>query len=213
MNDDKHKFNFGLIGATVVSMILFAFFYNTRYTSTLPALTPVPTLLPATMPPAEKLLGKPAAGQCSIAATEFIGAWVSAGAPETEVFQFADASGKNCEATFAEVAPLFTKLQFWYADSLSCASCHSVDVTISSAQLDLSSHAGIVAGSRRADAKSKGADILGGGKWDGSLLQEFLAKKAEVSGHSNIMTDAVISVGKPAAPPEPIIATVTVTQP
>ncbi len=41
-----------------------------------------------------------------------------------------------------------------------------------------------MSGSRREDDKSKGIDILGDGKWDSSLLYEFLStSKADVPGH------------------------------
>ncbi len=88
---------------------------------------------------------------------------------------------------FEEVKPLFVEANFWYSGSLSCVSCHSVDVTISPAQLDLSSYAGIMAGSRRADAESKGTDILGDGNWESSLLYEFISTdKADIPGHAEI---------------------------
>ena len=161
--------------------------------------TPVPTLLPATMPAMETGNGKiVTSDQCRVAAVDLIGAWVTAGSSETEAFQFTDINGQNCESTFEEVKPLFLESNFWVSGSLSCVSCHSVDVTISPAQLDLSSYAGIMSGSRRADAESKGTDILGAGKWDGSLLYEFLStSKADVPGHTEIASDLVIFAGKP----------------
>ena len=165
--------------------------------------TPIPTLLPATMPVMETGKGKVViSDQCRVPAVDLIGAWVAAGSSETESFQFTDINGQNCESTFQEVNPLFVEANFWYSGSLSCVSCHSVDVTISPAQLDLSSYAGIMAGSRRADAESKGTDILGGGKWETSLLYEFLsASKADVPGHAEIASDLVIFAGKPLPAP------------
>lgn len=63
-------------------------------------------------------------------------------------------------------------------------------VTISPAQLDLSSYAGIIAGSRREDVKSKGTDVLGDGNWEKSLLYEFLlVSKADVPGHTEAVSD------------------------
>lgn len=170
--------------------------------------TPIPTLYPATLPAMETGSGEVAiSDQCRVVAVDLIGAWVAAGSSETEAFQFTDINGQNCESTFDEVKPLFVEANFWVSGSLSCVSCHSGDVTISLAQLDLSSYAGIMAGSRRADAESKGTDILGGGKWDGSLLYEFLStSKADVPGHNEAMSDLVIFAGKPlpaAATPTP----------
>jgi hypothetical protein len=76
-----------------------------------------------------------------------------------------------------------------------------VDVSISPAQLDLSSYAGILAGSRRenAESKKKGTDILGGGIWKKSLLYEFLVvSKADIPGHTqSVSADSFVFVGKP----------------
>jgi hypothetical protein len=152
--------------------------------------TPVPTLIPATMPAMEQN-SKPAAAsdKCRVAAADLIGAWVSANSPETDAFQFTNTDGRACETTYAEVAPLFIEPNFWYNGSRSCVYCHSADMTTSSAQLDLSSYAGIKSGSRRADAESKGTNILGAGKWESSLLYQFLSKaKADVPGHTVAMS-------------------------
>jgi hypothetical protein len=49
-----------------------------------------------------------------------------------------------------------------------------VELSAASAQLDLSSYAGILAGSRRAAPEAVGNDILGGGDWEQSLLNQQL---------------------------------------
>jgi hypothetical protein len=168
--------------------------------------TPIPTLLPATLPAAETSGSTNVAvsDQCRVAAVDLIGAWVTNGFSETEAFQFTDMNGQNCESTFEEVEPLFLEANFWYSGSFSCVSCHSVDVTISPAQLDLSSYAGIMAGSQRADAESEGTDILGAGDWESSLLYEFIStKKADIPGHAEIDTELVIFAGKPLPAPDP----------
>jgi hypothetical protein len=73
-----------------------------------------------------------------------------------------------------------------------------VDITISPAQLDLSSYAGIISGSRRPDSGSKGMDILGKGKWEHSLLLEFLSQnKKDIPGHTQLVSNLVIFAGKP----------------
>jgi len=170
--------------------------------------TPIPTLIPATLTVMGSATGNIViSDRCRITAVDLVGAWVEAGAPETDTFQFSDMDGLNCESSFQEVQPLFVDANFWYSGSLSCVSCHSVDLTISPAQLDLSSYAGILSGSRRADAKSKGTDILGGGNWNGSLLYEFLStNKTDIPGHDIIKTDFVVFAGKPlsADPPVPM---------
>jgi hypothetical protein len=166
--------------------------------------TPVPTLLPATLPVIEQSSdNQTVSDQCHVAAVDFIGAWVEGGFSETDTFQFTDANGQNCESSFDEIKPLFVESNFWYSGSLSCVSCHSVDVTISPAQLDLSSYAGIMAGSRRADAESDGTDILGGGHWESSLLYEFISTgHPDIPGHAEIASDLLIFVGTPLPAPE-----------
>ena len=218
MNDDVRKYIYNTLIIFVLGLIVWLgilFINACGFTLTckqgaLPVeRTPIPTLLPATLPAMETGSGELAiSNQCRVLAVDLIGAWVAAGSSETEVFQFTDINRQNCESTFEEVRPLFIEANFWVPGSLSCVSCHSVDVTISPAQLDLSSYAGILAGSRRADAESKGTDILGAGKWDGSLLYEFLStSKADVPGHTEVVSDLVISAGKPlpvpAATPTP----------
>jgi|GEM_PF-517885 hypothetical protein len=163
--------------------------------------TPIPTLPPATMP-ALKIKSNPAAASnnCRVAAEDLIGAWVSANSPETDSFQFFDVNGKKCDATFAEALPLFDQPNIWRDGSLACVSCHSVDVTVSPAQLDLSSYAGITIGSRREKAESKkGTDILGGGDWKKSLLYEFIVTgKADVPGHTRAAAaESFVVAGKP----------------
>ena len=214
MNDDVRKYIYTTLTVFVLGLIVwigFLFINACGFTLTCKQgafpveRTPIPTLLPATLPAMETGNGKVMiSDQCRVAAVDLIGAWVVAGSSETEAFQFTDINSQNCESTFEEVKPLFVEANFWVPGSLSCISCHSVDVTISPAQLDLSSYAGIMAGSRRADAESKGTDILGGGKWDGSLLYEFLSTyKADVPGHTEVVSDLVIFAGKPLSVPDP----------
>lgn len=208
MKDDVKKYIFGALIVFVVGVLIWVgivyvnscgFTLSCNRGALAVERTPIPTLLPATMPAVQAGNGQVAmSDKCRVAAVDLIGAWVEAGSSETEAFQFTDINGQNCESSFAEVMPLFVEANFWVSGSLSCVSCHSVDVTISLAQLDLSNYAGIMAGSRRADAESKGTDILGGGKWEGSLLYDFLTNaKADVPGHTEAVSDLVIFAGKP----------------
>ena len=149
------------------------------------------------------------AGRCRVAAVDLVGAWVNAGSPETKAFQFTDINGQDCESNFEEVKPLFVEANLWYPGSLSCVSCHSVDLIISPAQLDLSSYQAILAGSRRTDADSKGTDILGNGKWDDSLLYDYLSKGSpETPGHREAVSDLVIFAGKALPPPAATATTI-----
>jgi hypothetical protein len=208
MNDDVRKYIYNTVTIFVVGLIVwFSILFVNACGFTLTCKrgaahverTPVPTLIPATLPAVDNGAGNIVISeQCHVAALDLIGAWVEAGSSETESFQFTDVNGQNCESTFQEVKPLFVDANFWYSGSLSCVSCHSVDVTISPAQLDLSTYAGIMSGSRRADVESKGTDILGGGKWKDSVLYNFLStSKADAPGHSDITSALVIFAGKP----------------
>lgn len=214
MNDDVRKYIYGALIVFVAGIFLwisFIFVNACGFTLTcqrgalLVDRTPIPTLLPATLPGRETGIGQTiVSDRCRVPAVDLIAEWVNAGSPETEAFQFTDINGQNCESTFEDVKPLFVEANFWYPGSLSCVSCHSVDLTISPAQLDLSSYAGIVAGSRRADADSKGTDILGNGKWESSLLYEYLSKsKSETPGHTEVVSDLVIFAGKRLPLPDP----------
>lgn len=217
MNDDVRRYIYGavivfLVGVLVWVGIVFVnscgFSLLCNRGNTLPETTPIPTLIPATLP-AMQMDSAPAAAsdKCYVAGTDLIGAWVEAGSPESAPFEFTDANEAACEAAFEDVLPLFTQSNLWYSGSLSCSSCHSVTLAVSPAQLDLSSYEGILAGSRRADDAPKGTDILGDGKWESSLLYQFLVEtKADVPGH-----DAALSSGLMiyAGTPLPVDATPT----
>jgi hypothetical protein len=136
--------------------------------------TPIPTLIPVTLPAPSEGEDTVPISNCTATAWTLLSAWVSAGYPETDEFKFLDSKGANCEADFSEIQPLFNEANLWYTGSLACTSCHSSDITLASAKLDLSSYAGIVAGSRRSSPTTLGNDILGGGIWEQSVLNEQL---------------------------------------
>jgi hypothetical protein len=60
--------------------------------------TPIPTLIPATMPVQSLGADAGAFNKCQVAAVDLIGYWVEAGVPETEKFTFTDVNGQDCEA-------------------------------------------------------------------------------------------------------------------
>lgn len=209
MNDDVRKYIYGavtifLVGVLAWLSIIFVnacgFSLACNRGNTLPESTPIPTLIPATLP-AMEMVSAPAeaSDKCHVAGADLIGAWVEAGSPASDPFEFTDANDVACEATFEDVLPLFTQSNLWYSGSLSCNSCHSVTLAVSPAQLDLSSYEGILAGSRRADDASKGTDILGGGNWKSSLLYQFLVEtKADVPGHdAALSSDLMVYAGTP----------------
>ena len=112
---------------------------------------------------------------CAVSAGVLLSAWVSSDSPETQPFLFSDMNGVACEATFADVQPLFIQSNFWYQGSLACTACHNASLSSAdSAQLDLSSYAGIKAGSHHSAGSVTGVDILGGGDWPSSKLNQAL---------------------------------------
>lgn len=217
MNDDVRKYIYGALIVFLVGVLVWVGFvfvnacgmsFTCNRGNILAETTSIPTLIPATLPAMQADSAPVAAsGECHVAGVDLVGAWVEAGASATEAFQFEDANGQTCEATFEEVKPLFVSANLWYSGSLSCASCHSVDLAVSPAQLDLSSYEGILAGSRRADDAPQGTDILGGGNWESSLLYQFIAEShPDIPGHDDalspsLMVDAGTPLPEDAATP------------
>jgi hypothetical protein len=195
MNDDTRRLVYGTIVAFLAFIAVWlgfvyisacGFTLNCIQGAPLVVRTPIPTLIPL-----EGSLGQPQAAPadfnaCQVGATELIGAWVAAGHSETEAFPFTDVNGQDCEATFADLQPLFVENSIWFPGSLGCTSCHNADLTERSGGLDLSSYGAISLGTRRvAESTSPGTDIFGSGEWENSLLYEFLVEHALTAhGHS-----------------------------
>lgn len=141
--------------------------------------TPIPTLIPASLPVFGSGGGKAAAApsQCNATAEVLLSAWVSSGHSETEPFKFTDQNGSNCEAAFKDIQQLFLEGNLWYSGALACASCHNSDIANASANMDLSSYNGIIAGAKRTSPTAPGTDILGGGNWEQSILRDMLFVK------------------------------------
>jgi mono/diheme cytochrome c family protein len=136
--------------------------------------TPIPTLIPASLPMPAGGVEVTTKAVCTVTARDLLSTWVTAGYTESQVFGFKDTNGNVCNATFADVMPLFTLPGLWYPGALACDSCHNSSINAAAAQLDLSSYQGIVAGSHRASLSAKGDDLLGGGDWQNSLLNKSL---------------------------------------
>ena len=184
MTDNTKKIIFTvLIGLPTLLIIwLFSlFFFGCGTTNSCtgipqPDLTPIPTLIAATMP-AQKvgLEAQAATPKCHISAVNLIGAWVTAGTPEKEPFSFNDAKGTSCSGTFPDdVQKLFLTPNLWYDGAPSCTACHYADVAKATKNMDLSTYSGILAGSGRVNGAPKGNDILGGGNWADALLHKML---------------------------------------
>ena len=138
--------------------------------------TPIATLIPATLPAnALPFPSSSSSDNCTVTAQVLLSAWVSAGFSETQAFNFTDLNNVACEASFTDLQPLFSQSNLWYSGSLACTDCHNAALsTAASAQLDLNSYAGVVAGSHRSPGSTTGVDILGGGDWQASTLNQVL---------------------------------------
>ena len=184
MNDVRGMIYATLIGFFMVLVFWFGIIYLSSCGFTLTCnqadqivvRTPIPTLIPA-------LRADPQGGEsvsefdkCQVAATDLIGAWVSAGSSEAEAFQFMDVNGEPCEGVFAEdIQPLFVENSLWYPGSIGCVSCHNPDQPDRNAGLDLTSYSAMTAAT----------DIFGGGDWETSLLHEVLVNQTLVpEGHA-----------------------------
>src|SRR5215213_1247182 len=197
MNDDTRR----LIYGTIVAFLLFIVFwlgivYLSACSFTLTCIqanplverTSVPTLIPVKGSQSQLQPAVNAAefNKCKVAATDLIGAWISAQHPETDPFPFTDLNGQSCEGTFADIQPLFVENSMWFPGSLGCISCHNADLTDRSAGLNLTSYEGFSLGSRRvAESTSPGTDIFGNGDWESSILHEVLVNQGlTTTGHS-----------------------------
>lgn len=197
MNDDVRKLIYGtivlfltVVTVWITSLLVFSCGLNFACRQAAPKVdrTPIPTLIPAKHSESQPGQGALAAfDECQVYAADLVGAWVTAGSPDTEPFAFSDVNGNPCEGTFAaDIQPLFKENSLWYKGAIGCVSCHNADLKERSGGLDLTSHDAILLGSRRvAGSSSAGTDILGGGDWEASALHTVLVKQGFVpDGHS-----------------------------
>jgi mono/diheme cytochrome c family protein len=136
--------------------------------------TPIPTLIPASLPLPAGGVEVETKAVCTVTARDLLSTWVSAGYTETQVFSFRDITGNMCNATFADVMPLFNLPGIWSPQSLACDVCHNANLEAAASHLDLSSYQGILEGSQRTSPSALGKDLLGGGDWQTSLLNKVL---------------------------------------
>ena len=109
-----------------------------------------------------------------ITAVDLIGAWVDAGAPETDSFKFADAAGAEHQATFeTDILPLFTEADVWFPGSQACTECHFDNSADSRHEMDLGTYAGLMLGGDVLSAPP-GVAIVVPGDWANSKLRERL---------------------------------------
>jgi hypothetical protein len=222
MNDDTRRLIYGTIIAFLFFIVAWlGFVYVSACGFTLNCLqgapliirTPIPTLIPVKQSQPQPPTAPAGFNKCKIGAVDLIGAWVTAGHPETDPFPFADLNGQDCEGTFADIQPLFMDNSVWFPGSLGCTSCHNADLTDRSAGLDLSSYEAISLGSRRvAGSTSPGTDIFGNGEWENSALHEVLVNQGlTTQGHAPDVEppNPILYVGQAVAAEAELTATPT----
>ncbi|MFM8321877.1 MAG: hypothetical protein ACKOC5_13270 [Chloroflexota bacterium] len=101
--------------------------------------TPMPTFVSAN-PPQFVSLDVPPTPQgqsvCRVKAVDLLGAWVAAGAPESDPFPFTDLAGDACQGSYAaDIQPLFIRSNVWYPGVAACSTCHNADLVNAWAQL------------------------------------------------------------------------------
>ncbi|MGA2502913.1 MAG: cytochrome c [Anaerolineales bacterium] len=138
--------------------------------------TPIFTLIPATLPAnLAVFLASSNSENCTVTAEILLSSWISAGFPATQPFNFTDLNNVACQASYADLQPLFSQSNLWYPGALACTDCHNSSLSsAASAQLDLNSYVGILAGSHRSPGSATGVDILGAGNWQASTLNRVL---------------------------------------
>ena len=123
MNDDVRSYIYGTLIVFIVGVFAWvSFLYLNACGFTLTCKsgelqvyrTPVPTLIPATLPvmqPENNQEEVTTQELCEVNAQVLIEAWVVSGHSETEPFEFTDANGLSCETTFEEAKSLFDTTQ------------------------------------------------------------------------------------------------------
>jgi hypothetical protein len=174
--DDFQKILYGVLVLFIIGILLYVGFISTLASaSPAPERTPIPTLIAATLPAPQAAAGP---AKCAVRAVDLFAAWIKAGYPETDPFDFTAQDGTLCTASLKlDLLPVFNEANLWYPGASACTTCHNTTLAATGAQLDLSSYSGILSGSRRASPDAKGNDILGGGIWEQSLLYEVLVTR------------------------------------
>ncbi|MBL8092111.1 MAG: hypothetical protein KF758_02540 [Anaerolineales bacterium] len=123
MNDDVRSYIYGTIVIFLVGVMAWiGFLYLNACGFTLTCVrgdlpvyrTPVPSLIPATMPVMQpETASEEITTQelCEVNAQALIEAWVASSVAESQTFQFTDANGLTCQTTFEEAKALFDSAQ------------------------------------------------------------------------------------------------------
>lgn len=170
--------------------------------------TAAPTAAPTeTLPTAT---AEAASGKCQVYAADLVGAWVNAGAPESDAFEFTATNDSACVGAFEQdILPLFTQAGAWFGGALPCTSCHFANSEDSAHEMDLSNYAGIMMGADVLE-EPPGVPIITPGDWSGSVLRSrlrnnrmppdwtFIMDESNRNGPCLAVSDAGVAIEKDA---------------
>jgi hypothetical protein len=124
--------------------------------------TPTPIDTPGqTEVPTETQIEAPGEMGAAAYAVDLIGAWVEAGVPKTDAFNYVGMDGNTHKATFAaDILPLFTTDGVWFEGSQACSGCHFGAGENSYHEMNLTTYEGIRAGADVLE-EPPGVSILG----------------------------------------------------
>ncbi len=126
-----------------------------------PTATPSPTPTQPPPPPTEIAIDLPQGAGAAAKAVDLLAAWVDAGAPETDPFDYIGVDGNSYQGLFAvDILPLFTESDLWYEGAQACTGCHFANSEASYHEMDLSTYEGIMLGGDVLSAPP-GTPILG----------------------------------------------------
>ncbi len=164
-----------------------------------PAQETAPPAEAPTEPPPTEMPTEPPSDENGAAAyaVDLIAAWVEAGAPETDAFDYEGVDGNAHQATFeADILPLFTQNNLWFDGSQACVGCHFAASENSYHQLNMSTYEGIITGADSLESPP-GVSILGQATsgegdfdWDHSKLRERLRNNRMPPGWEFDITEA-----------------------
>ena len=166
--------------------------------------TAAPPTEEATSPPTEEATATEAPtevaadeGGAAAYAVDLVAAWVEAGAPETDAFDYEGVDGNTYQAIYAaDIQPLFTQNNVWFEGSQACVGCHFAVSENSYHQLNMSTYEGVLTGADSLE-ESPGVSILGQAKpgegdfdWSHSKLRERLRNNRMPPGWEFDITEA-----------------------
>lgn len=205
MKDNTKKIVYGVLLGLPSLLIVWAlglYFFGCQTNNTCDGAnierTPIPPLPVAYMPDAASQLGSDNLPKCKVTPYDLLTAWITAGLPEEEAFNFVDSKERQCSGTFAgDIQKFFVTPNLMYSGAPACTTCHNATLDPANKSLDLSSFEGIMAGSNRTEG-NMGTDILGGGDPNQALiLQMLFAPNGET-----LIGRPAMPLGRPASVPE-----------